>query len=181
VTGDTTFGSLAVSNVAAGGNVTTAGNIDAYTVFNVNQTTANQTLTLPSPTNTTAGKIVYVNNVGTVEFIMNNDRVRTSSGRQFIWNGTAWSGVGDAGGQTVVSIRKSANSANSVNTTMATDTELQFNIGANETWVVQINYNYTTNANATPDIRVALGNTAASPVCTFSMIDFLRIKANLCT
>ncbi|MEZ6330629.1 MAG: hypothetical protein R3B12_01290 [Candidatus Saccharimonadales bacterium] len=50
--GSTLFTTEAISDVAGGGNIgTAAATVDAYTVFNVAQTTASQTLTLPTPTN----------------------------------------------------------------------------------------------------------------------------------
>jgi hypothetical protein len=61
----------AISNLASGGNIGSAATtVDVATTFNVNQTTASQTLTLPSPTTTTSGRIVYVNNVGSASFTM---------------------------------------------------------------------------------------------------------------
>lgn len=53
--GSTVFSALVVANLAAGGAIGTAlATVDIKTNFNINQTTANQTLTLPAPTNTTA-------------------------------------------------------------------------------------------------------------------------------
>ena len=53
--GSTLFESLSVANLATGGAIGTAATtVDIKTTFNINQTTANQTLTLPVPTNTTA-------------------------------------------------------------------------------------------------------------------------------
>ena len=42
---------------------TAAATVDGKTTFNINQTTANITLSIPNPTDTTIGRIVYVNNV----------------------------------------------------------------------------------------------------------------------
>lgn len=65
--GSTLFGTLVVANLAAGGAIgTAAATVDIKTAFNINQTTANQTLTLPVPTNTTPGRIIYINSIGTV-------------------------------------------------------------------------------------------------------------------
>lgn len=53
--GSTVFSAMDISNLATGGNIgTAAATVDVKTTFNINQTTANQTITLPSPTNTTA-------------------------------------------------------------------------------------------------------------------------------
>lgn len=49
--GSTAFTTLAVANLASGGAIgTAAATVDIYTTFNVTQTTAGQTLSLPSPT-----------------------------------------------------------------------------------------------------------------------------------
>ncbi len=64
--GSTVFSALIVTNLAAGGAIGTADEtVDSKTNFNIDQTTANQTLTIPSPTTATAGRIIYVNNIGT--------------------------------------------------------------------------------------------------------------------
>lgn len=65
--GSTVFSSDTIANLAAGGAIGTAATtVDVKTTFNLNQTTANQTITIPNPTDATAGRIIYVNNVGTV-------------------------------------------------------------------------------------------------------------------
>ncbi len=46
---------MTIANLATGGAIGTAATtVDVKTTFNINQTTANQTLALPTPTNTTA-------------------------------------------------------------------------------------------------------------------------------
>src|SRR6056297_891068 len=53
--GATLFSATAIGDIAAGGDIgTAAATVDVATTFNVTQTTASQTLTLPSPTDTTA-------------------------------------------------------------------------------------------------------------------------------
>lgn len=65
--GSTLFESIPIANLAGGGAIGTAPTtVDIKTTFNINQTTTNQTLTLPTPTDTTAGRIIYINNIGTV-------------------------------------------------------------------------------------------------------------------
>lgn len=89
--GSSLFTALSISDVAAGGNIGTAATtVDVATTFNVNQTTASQTLTLPSPTVTTSGRVVYVNNVGSTSFTMYGSVIGTAKSNAFIWNGTAW-------------------------------------------------------------------------------------------
>jgi hypothetical protein len=96
---------IAISNVAGGGNIgTAAATVDVATTFSVNQTTASQTLTLPSPTVTTAGRIVYVSNVGSTSFSMYSKTVATGTTEAFIWNGSAWTGNNAAASSGVTTV-----------------------------------------------------------------------------
>lgn len=70
-----------------------------------------------------------------------------------------------------IMIRKAATEGITGSTALQDDNELLFSIGANETWVVQVNYLYTTNAVASNDIRVGLNNTAAGATCDYSAVD----------
>ena len=89
--GSTLNTAVSISDQPTGGNIGTAvATVDSATTFNVNQTTAGQALTLPSPTMTPAGRIVYVNNVGSASFTMYNATIPSGEGRSFEWNGTAW-------------------------------------------------------------------------------------------
>jgi parallel beta-helix repeat protein len=97
-TGDTFINSgatlntaISISDLPSGGDIgTAAATVDGATTFNINQTTSSQALTLPTPTNTTAGRVVYVNNVGTASFTMYGTTIGTSGSNAFIWNGSAW-------------------------------------------------------------------------------------------
>lgn len=94
--GSTLFESVTIANLATGGNIGTAATtVDVKTTFNINQTTANQIITLPAPTDATSGRIVYVNNIGTVGFTILGSRIEAGQTSQFIWNGTAWKYVGE--------------------------------------------------------------------------------------
>src|SRR5205807_6479964 len=67
----TLFTSIAISNLATGGNIgTAAATVDVATSFTVNQTTASQTITIPSPTVATAGRVIYISNIGRASFTM---------------------------------------------------------------------------------------------------------------
>lgn len=62
---------LAIANLATGGVIGTAvATVDIFEKFNLNQTTAGQSVTLPIPSIATNNKIVYLANVGTVSVIM---------------------------------------------------------------------------------------------------------------
>jgi len=92
---------LVISNKASGGAIgTAAATVDVASLFNVNQTTAGQTLTVPSLTNTTNGKTIHINNIGSVSFTLLGKTVETGTGIILRWTGSAWniSGVGNASG-----------------------------------------------------------------------------------
>jgi hypothetical protein len=83
---------LVIANQATGGNIGTAATtVDVCSSFNVNQTTALQALTLPSPTDASAGLIAKVTNVGAVSFTLNGVAMPLLATTDFVWNGTAWS------------------------------------------------------------------------------------------
>ena len=67
--------------------------------------------------------------------------------------------------------RKAATEGVTGSTALQDDDELTFSIGANETWIVKVNYLYTTAGVATNDIRVGLNNTGTSPTCDYSATD----------
>jgi hypothetical protein len=66
-------------------------NISNFTVFNVTASLQNLNFTLATPTDMTAGKVVYVNNVGSNDFTMFGSTISFDSGRTFVWTGTKWS------------------------------------------------------------------------------------------
>jgi hypothetical protein len=89
--GSTVFSAMNISDVAGGGNIgTAAATVDIATTFNVAQTTAGQTLSLPPPTSTTAGRMAFVNNTGSASFTMYGSVIATGKSNAFIWNGTTW-------------------------------------------------------------------------------------------
>lgn len=92
---------LVISNKASGGAIgTAAATVDVASLFNVNQTTASQTLTVPNLTNTTNGKTIHVNNVGSTAFTLLSKTIEPGTGILLRWTGSAWniSGVGNATG-----------------------------------------------------------------------------------
>ncbi len=81
----------ALTNFAADGPIgTAAATVDIRTGFTINQTTAGRTLTIPAPTVTTAGRIVYISNIGSTSFIMHGVTVSAGANQSYIYNGTAW-------------------------------------------------------------------------------------------
>jgi fibronectin-binding autotransporter adhesin len=129
--GSSLLSATAVSDVAAGGNIGSAATtVDAATTFNINQTTAGQNLALPSPTVTTAGRIVFINNVGTTSFTMYGNVIPTGQGRNFEWNGATWT-VLDAT-LAGAGLTQSGNTLNSAAaTSVVNDTNIQGSISGN--------------------------------------------------
>ena len=89
--GSTLNTALAVADLPSGGSV---GSAESYTTFNVNQTTTGQTLTLATPGVATAGRIAYVNNVGTASFTMYGVTISSAKSQSYMWNGTSWVTLG---------------------------------------------------------------------------------------
>ena len=59
----------------------------------VNQTTAGQTLTIPSPTETIAGQRFAVSNIGNQSFTIIGVVVAAGKTLELVWTGGAWSTV----------------------------------------------------------------------------------------
>jgi Chaperone of endosialidase len=94
------FSNVEIADKPTGGVIgTAAATVDLATNFNITQTTANQTLTLPNPTdvNTTKGKIITVNNTGTNPLSMYGVNIANGgTANAFVWNGTSWNPVNAA-------------------------------------------------------------------------------------
>lgn len=130
---------MTISNLPSGGNIgTAASTVDIYTIFNVNQTSSGQTVTLPNPTNTTAGRMVYVTNVGTTPFTIMGTQLSINSARSAIWNGTTWVLAGNADDKTVGLLRKAADESVTNSGTVQNDNDLFFSVKNGETWMFQI-------------------------------------------
>lgn len=89
--------SLAVANTAADGamgGLTAAQSVDVYSAFAVTQVTNNVNLTLASPTDTTAGKVVFVASLAGSAgiFRMYGTTIRPGQVHAFEWTGAAWQG-----------------------------------------------------------------------------------------
>ena len=88
---------IPIANLAGGGAIGTAAatvNISDY--FTVNQTTAAQTLTIPSPTGAAAveGRVIYVKNIGTASFTMLGKVVAASAANSQSLLIAAWDNTG---------------------------------------------------------------------------------------
>lgn len=90
--GSTLFGTLPLTDFSANGAIgTAAATVDIYTSINIPQTTAGVTLTIPSPSNTTAGRILKISNTGTTAFTAGPALIEIAQTVGYVWNGTAWS------------------------------------------------------------------------------------------
>lgn len=88
-----------ITNKATGGSIgSAASTVDIAGSFNVNQTTAGQTLTVPNPTNATVRKIITVNNTGSTPFTLFGITIAVGAGAIAQWNGTGWSSFSNGSG-----------------------------------------------------------------------------------
>lgn len=159
-----------LTNFTVSGAIGTASvTVDAKTTFNINQTTADITLTLPSPTNTSTGRILYINNIGTAGFTMLGQRVEAGQSRQAIWAGGNWRWIGDQSWESQIHIKKSADETVNNTIVLQNDDQLTFAIWANETWIWEILVDYT--SPVAQDIRFAL-TAPAGATCVYSAMDF---------
>jgi hypothetical protein len=82
---------LTIANLPTGGSIGTAADtVDICSSFAINQTTLGQTITIPSPTDTTAGDNIDIINIGTAPFTMSGKVVEAGSLAGAVWTGTVW-------------------------------------------------------------------------------------------
>ncbi|MEK9196524.1 MAG: hypothetical protein AAB914_04100, partial [Patescibacteria group bacterium] len=71
------------------GGVAASASVDIYTSISIAQTTASQTITLPTPTaSTTYGRLLYVSNVGTTSFTLLGSTLTAGSSATLVWSNT---------------------------------------------------------------------------------------------
>jgi hypothetical protein len=81
---------VSIANKPTGGDIAAANvTVDISNSFNINQTTAGQNLTLPTPSVTTITNEVTITNVGTVDFVMYGVTVAPFTSAQFLYT-TSW-------------------------------------------------------------------------------------------
>lgn len=83
------------ANAAIG---TAAATVDIASGVLITQTTPNIVLTLPAPSNTQAGRLLFVGNTGTQPVTVSGQVIANGTGIPFSWTGTAWIPYGAAGG-----------------------------------------------------------------------------------
>lgn len=86
---------VAIANLAAGGAVgTAAATVDITSTLVLAQTTANQALTIPAPTNAQAGRLLYVTHNGTAAGTTVGGKViAPGETLLFVWDGNSWNGI----------------------------------------------------------------------------------------
>ena len=88
---------VSIANIAANGAIgTAAATVDAFSFAIINQTSANITATIPSPTQTQNGRLLIVGNTGTQAITVGGQVINVNTGLPFAWTGTAWIALGTA-------------------------------------------------------------------------------------
>ncbi|HEX5798015.1 MAG TPA: hypothetical protein VFX79_01550 [Candidatus Saccharimonadales bacterium] len=153
--GSTLNTAQSLSDFPTGGAIGTAdATVDVATTFTIAQTTASQTLSLPDPTDPTAGRTVYVVNTGTTSFNMHSVTILNGYGQVFIWNGTAWVLAASGGSSGTVSLQGAYDGGNTlvtgnnrdINVTLAdtsTDSNFIIDIASGSTGELVIQSNST--------------------------------------
>ena len=97
---------VTIANLASGGSIGTAATtVDVASSINVDQTTAGQSLTIPNPTNTAAGKTAFpLFNIGSTSFIVLSTTLQPGSGILVEWTGAAYAVIGTSSGATNVTV-----------------------------------------------------------------------------
>lgn len=96
------FASQTIANLATGGALgTAAATVDVCAMFFINQTTAGQIITIPSPTNAIAGNVIHICSglTATASFVVGGQTISVGEYAKFVWNGTGWIYSGDARNQ----------------------------------------------------------------------------------
>lgn len=110
-----------VNGGTLGGGLAASASVDVYTSISIAQTTASQTITLPTPTASTSyGRILYISNVGTTSFTMLGTTVSPGSSITVLWSNTN----GGASWQIV----SNGSSANSILNQSSSDQTADFRI-----------------------------------------------------
>ncbi len=122
--GSTLFSAKAIANIPGGGSIGTAATtVDVASSFTINQSAGNTTITLPNPTDTTAGRIIYVSNIGS-NFSLLGQLIPSGISATMFWSGTAWTFSG-ANGSAILNQNGTTQTANfNISGTGEADTSL---------------------------------------------------------
>ena len=110
-----TASNLGNFNYSGSGNTgsigTAAATVNVFTYFIIPQTTTGQTLTIPNPTSSTAGRIIYISNTGSTSFNMLSATINPGTSATLVWSGSVWTYAG-ADGSSILNQFSSAQTAN---------------------------------------------------------------------
>ena len=82
----------------------------------------------------------------------------------------AWADcVGGGSSLTSAFVLKESNESVTGSTTLQDDNHLSFSVASGEQWYFNFDVVFTTNSNATPDIRLAVNSSAATTTCTYGV------------
>lgn len=96
--GPTVDHTIAINDLPAGGDIGAAADtVDQCSSFTLDQTTAAQTVTLPTPTDATAGRKADVLNIGTTPITLYGKTLTNGFGATLKWSGSAWMLMGVGG------------------------------------------------------------------------------------
>lgn len=96
---------------------------------------------------------------------MMGERVEAGQSLSAMWNGSAWKWVGDQQGDGTAFATKTADETVNNSAVLQNDDHLFFPIGANETWI--FNVDFDGNSAATPDIKFAM-TAPAGATCQYN-------------
>ena len=103
----------ALNNFTSSGAIgTAASTVDIHTSFTINQTSSSITLSIPSPTLTTAGRIIYIANIGSATTTVGGVTMGAGTSASFFWNGTSWISTAVSTGVSLVGTFSSSSIAN---------------------------------------------------------------------
>ncbi len=138
---------------ALGGGLAASASVDVYTSISIAQTTASQTITLPTPTaSTNYGRLLYISSIGTTSFTMLGTVVSPGTAITVVWSNTN----GGASWQ----IAGTGASANSILNQNASDQTADFRISGTG----RANTSFTAPLFDSITGAVALGGTTATGV-----------------
>ncbi len=102
--GSTLDSAKSLGNLATGPIGTAAATVDTYTSFVIPQTTASVSVTVPSPTDTTAGRIIFIANTGTVPMTVGGVTLSNGSSMELFWTGSggAWTTTAVSTGVSII-------------------------------------------------------------------------------
>ncbi|HEY4160938.1 MAG TPA: hypothetical protein VGM08_02655 [Candidatus Saccharimonadales bacterium] len=94
--------------------VAAAASVDKYTAFTIAQSSGSVSASIPTPTNTTAGRIIYIASLSssTQNITVGGITLKPGNDSEFLWNGSAWNATAVSTGASLVGSFTGASIAN---------------------------------------------------------------------